>query len=216
MFGFAALLVGCARQDVSESTQDPLALAAAEATAIVQQAQATALIMEARAQATALLQQAQSQPALSTVSETVTPTPMFTTDPNAMPTQAVISPAPLDLSGTPTNVVMPAPVIASQGDVDLINVTFAADSGFIMINFIAPPRLSSELYQGRISVTDEATGEVYDEIPVIPVIGPLIARPVQEGQRSYVMLVNRPPWLLPGALVTVIIADARFEHIPVE
>jgi len=212
-----ALLAGCQRgapvQNASAALPpDLVAQAQAEATAILQQARATALVQQARSQAAALVQTPQEQPTLpvAVAVETI-PEPTV-----AAPAQAVSTPDPAAPPAMPTNVVLEAPIIARQGDVELVNVTFAADSGFIMINFIAPPKLSSELYQGRISVTDEATNEVYDEIPVMPVIGPLIGRPALEGQRSYAMLVNRPPWLRPGALVTVVIADATFEHIPVQ
>jgi hypothetical protein len=65
-------------------------------------------------------------------------------------------------------------------------------------------------------VTDQATQAVYDEIPVMPKIGPLIGKPKQEGQIGYVMLVNEPPWLRPGATVTVVLGKHTFEDVPVE
>jgi hypothetical protein len=214
-----ATLAGCQNQTpvlqaATIQATDLVDQAAAEATAIIQSARATALLEQARAQAAALLQPAQTGAPLPAVSATL--------EPPAAASQAVaaVSPqaAPPAAPGysIPTDIVLPVEPIARQGEVQLLSVTFAADGGFIMVNFIVPPSLASELYQGRLSVTDEATGEVYDAIPVMPVIGPLIGRPIQEGQRGYVMLINRAPQLKPGALATVVIVDARFEHIPVQ
>jgi hypothetical protein len=217
----AGLLVGCqgeapAAGGAASQPPDLLAQAQAEATAIILQARATAVVLQAKSQADALLGTSQAQPdrpaaTLAATAAASTAEPIATAG-----AQETASSALAALPGTPSDLIVEAPVIAHQGDVALINVTLAAEGGFVMINFITPPRLSSELYQGRISVTDEASGEVYDEIPVMPVIGPLIGRPVQEGQRGYAMLINRPPQLQVGALVTVVIADARFEHITVE
>jgi hypothetical protein len=194
---------------------DLVAQAQAEATAIIQQARATALVQEARNQANALLTPAR-QPAFPAASvESITSTEVEHAV-SAVPTQVAGPGEATAQPGMPTDSRLPVTVIARQGDVELIDVTIAPDSGFIFIDFIAPPSLSSQLYQGQISVTDEASGEVYNEIPVMPVIGPLIGRPVLEGQRGYVLLTNRPPWLRTGAVVTVVIAGARFEHIPVE
>jgi hypothetical protein len=211
-------LVGCQNrtpvlQSATVQATDLVDQAAAEATAIIQSARATALLEQARAQAAALLQPAATQAPLPAVSATLE-LPAASQAAGAEPAQATLPPAPG--YSIPTDIVLPVEVIARQGDVQLLGVTFAADSGFIMVNFIVPPSLASEMYHGRFSVTDEATGEVYNEIPVMPVIGPLIGRPIQEGQRGYVMLINRAPQLEPGALVTVVIVDARFEHIPVQ
>jgi hypothetical protein len=67
-----------------------------------------------------------------------------------------------------------------------------------------------------LSITDESSGEVYAEVPVLPIIGPLIARPREYGQPGYFMLVNAPVFLQPGSLVTVKMVDFVFEHITVE
>jgi hypothetical protein len=71
-------------------------------------------------------------------------------------------------------------------------------------------------YQGIVSVTDEGTGTVYNEVPVIPVVGPLFGKPVQDGQRGYVMFVNGPVPLQSGSLVTVTLGDYIFKHLLVK
>lgn len=219
----AVMLAGCAGQSGVENSapaakaQDPLAQAAAEATAIVLQARTTALIIQAQVQATALIEQAQEQPTAVNPAELL---PAATIVPTGLPDNVSSAPPAADESIAPTstasNVVLDQPVIARQGDFELYGVGYAADGGFIMINFRAPPNQVAQIYQGTVSVTDEETGEVYDEIPVIPVIGPMVGRPVEAGQRGYVMLVNRAPSLPPGALVTVILGEVRFEHIQVQ
>ncbi len=50
----------------------------------------------------------------------------------------------------------------------------------------------------------------------MPKIGPLIGRPKVAGQAGYVMLMNAPPYLQPGALVTVVLGAHEFEHVPVQ
>ena len=91
-----------------------------------------------------------------------------------------------------------------EKQVQLINVAFAADGGYLIVNFKAPPRLAVLWQPGELHVVDQATGAKYDNIPFMPKIGRLIGRPVQDGQPGYVMLENRPP-LKPGAKVTVVL-----------
>lgn len=100
--------------------------------------------------------------------------------------------------------------------VQVLSVGFAGDAGMIMVRFLAPPDEAEKWWQGSVSVTDEGNGAVYNEIPVMPKIGPLIGRPKIEGQAGYVMLVNTLPWLRPGATVTVVLGAYIFEHIPVQ
>ena len=218
---FLAVVAGCAARPEIESTSpaaqvlDPLAQAAAEATVIVQKARATAIVLQAEVQAAALIEQAQQPPeAVPSAQIQLLVTPST----NPTPLIQATSQAAAGLQSfqeTPTNMVMDYPVIASQGDFNLLGVTFAADGGFIMVSFTAPPNAVAQLYQGTVSVTDESNGAIYDEIPVMPVIGPLIGRPVELGQRGYVMLSNKPPGLKPGALVTIVLGDVIFEHIQV-
>jgi hypothetical protein len=195
-------------QQTVEPVADLQAQAAAEATAIIQQAQATALLLQAQAQATALIQQAQGREPASTAPASralpvLTPTPGGPAEEESTPAPAAGSPeATAGVTGTAT--------------VELLGVGFAADGAYIIANYKAPPVAAQTFWPGVLSVTDEASGTVFNEVPVMPVIGPLIARPVQEGQIGYVMLVHNPPLLRSGALVTVDLADYHFEHVPVQ
>jgi hypothetical protein len=99
--------------------------------------------------------------------------------------------------------------------VELISVGIGGEGLFVEIYFLAPPSVVGGWYQGYISVTDEATGTVYNEIPVLPVVGPLFGKPVEDGQVGYVMLVNAPVPLQPGSIVTVILGEYIFEHVKV-
>jgi len=173
--------------------------AAAEATAIIRQAQATALLLQAQAQATALLSQA-GAPTAAPSSSPAAPAPIST--------QAPSTPGrPATPAGTPS----PGPLA-----VTVLSVGFAADGAMIIVRFMAPPDVAAKWWPGNVSVVDEAGGTVYNEIPVMPKIGPLIGRPKIQGQSGYVMLVNPPPGLRTGALVTVALGTYRFEHVPVQ
>jgi hypothetical protein len=107
----------------------------------------------------------------------------------------------------------PAP---ERTQVEIVRVGFAAEGAYIIVQFYAPPRMTHAWIQGTVSLIDEASGTVYNEIPVTPVIGPLIGRPAQATQLGYVMLVNAPTPLAPGAKVTVILGDFRQEHLIVQ
>jgi hypothetical protein len=178
---------------------DLLDTAAAEATAIIQQAQATALMLQAQAQATALLSQA-GAPAATPSSSAAAPD-LILSQMTSTPDQAAT------LAGAPS----PEPLA-----VRVLDVSFAAEGAMIMVRFMAPPHEAEKWWPGNVSVVDEASGTVYNEIPVMPTIGPLIGRPKIEGQPGYVMLVNPPPGLRTGALVTVVLGAYRFEHVPVK
>ena len=176
---------------------DLLDSAAAEATAIIQQAQATALVLQAQAQATALVSQAGAAATAPSAAA-----------PSLTPSLALSMP---DLGATPVSSPTPGP-----STVKVLSVGFAAEGAMIMVRFLAPPSEAEKWWPGNVSVVDEASGTVYNEIPVMPTIGPLIARPKVEGQQGYVMLVNPPPGLRTGALVTVVLGAHRFEHLPVQ
>lgn len=206
----AACTAGGGAAPSTAAPPNPMDSAAAEATAIVQRARATALVLQARAQATALIRQAES---------TATPQPGAT---RSLPAAGLTPAPPLastelepSLPATSQGEVMTVPV-TSTTTVEVLGVSLAAESGYIMVQFRAPPRVAQEWWQGRVSVVDEATGTVYNEIPVIPKVGPLIGRPVEEGQLGYVMLVNAPVPLGPGGLVTVVLGAYTFEHLPVQ
>jgi hypothetical protein len=178
--------------------------AAAEATALVQQAEATAIVLQAQVQATALVEQARLAGG--------TPT-------SAVENQLVyVSPTPASMSATPIP-EQETSVISAAGEataVEVLAVDFAAEGGMIMVRFLAPPEEAEKWWPGTVSVMDEGNDVVYREIPVLPKVGPLIGRPKVAGQPGYVMLVNAPPYLEPGVLVTVELGSHRFEHVPVE
>jgi hypothetical protein len=161
------------------------------ATALVQNAQSTALLLKAQAMATALVET------------------MNAPQPGA-PNQIINTPdAP---TATPAASLNPTPQ-GTPGGVQVVDVTTAADGAYIMVEFRAPVRTVKSWYQGRVSVVDESTNSVYAEIPSVGAIGPLISRPVSDGQLGYVMLVNAPASLKKGALVTVVLGDFRQAHL---
>lgn len=212
LLGLCGLLAACegSSPPVTQPapTLDLVQSAAAEATALVQQAQATALVLEARAQATALVEQARLA--------------------GGTPTSAVIDP-PAYASPTPASAGTTPPLLQVGAEtgaavestpeptpVQVLSVSFAGEGGLIMIRFRASPDEAEKWWQGSVAVTDEGNGAIYEEIPVMPKVGPLIGRPKIEGQAGYVMLVNAPPYLRPGALVTVVLGRHEFEHVPVQ
>jgi len=189
--------------------------AALEATAIVERAEATAIVLRAQTTAAALIRGAsgptstpvQPSTSVSVLGASATPVPAVV--PGPVPTSA----APPSPSSTVT-VTTTAQVGAAE--VELLSVGFAAEGNLIIVNYGADPKVAEKFWPGVLSVVDEATGTVYNEVPVMPVIGPLIARPRQEGQLGYVMLVNAPPGLRSGSIVTVILGDFRQEHVTVQ
>jgi hypothetical protein len=184
-------------------TLDLLDSAAAEATALVQQARATAIVLKAKAQATALVEQALLGGG----------TPVAATPEPAI--QASPAPAGEQAEATPSVQAGASPEV-EEIPVQVTSVGFAAEGGMIVVRFLAPPEEAAKWWQGDVSVTDEGNGEVYDEVPVMPKIGPLIGRPKVAGQAGYIMLMNVPPYLQPGALVTVVLGAHEFEHVLVQ
>ncbi len=193
-------------------TLDLLHSAAVEATALVQQAQATAIVLEAQAQATALVEQARR--AGGTPTSAVVNPPVYSSPTPAPPEETLAgSNAGAEGEGAGEADSSPTPVPVP---VEVLSVGFAGEGGMIIVRFLASPDEAEKWWQGSVSVTDEGNGAVYNEIPVMPTIGPLIGRPKIEGQAGYVMLVNTLPWLRPGALVTVVLGTHTFEHMPVQ
>jgi hypothetical protein len=196
--------VACGAQGshATASPPDVLDEAAAQATAIVRQAQATALVLQAQAQATAVMAQA--------INFNPSPTPAPTL---VMPVPAADQPS---ASPIPTALSEAKPAETAPQTVEVLRVGFAGEGGMIHILFRAHPKEAEKWWQGSVSVTDETSGAIYNEIPVMPKIGPLIGRPKREGQLGYVMLTNTPPYLQPGAVVTVKLGNYTFEHVQVQ
>jgi hypothetical protein len=207
-------LGGCARLPNSATVPaaptklDLVEQAAAEATAILQQARATALVLQAQTQATQLIGQAGEAPATAAAPAA--------TEGRVLAVQATPNDPEAPPAATPTANNPEARPPGTENTVELLGVGFAAEGGFIIVNFKAPPSVVQDWWQGQVSVTDEASGTVYNEIPVLPVIGPLIGRPVEAGQIGYVMLTHNPPKLRVGSLVTVVLGEYKFEHVKIE
>ena len=199
LFCLGLSLAACKSQSDAPNEVDLVGTAAAEATQLIQQAQATSLMQEAQRQATALISGSTGQ----TMGSTTTPGAA-----NILPVQ---SPEAQSTSGAGGQIT---PTQTAQGStVELLGVGIGTEGNFIEVYFLAPPAVAGGWYQGNVSVTDESTGNVYNEIPVMPVIGPLFGKPVEDGQKGYVMLVNAPEPLQPGAMVTVKLGEYIFEHI---
>jgi hypothetical protein len=99
--------------------------------------------------------------------------------------------------------------------VRILAIGFASEGAYIHVQFAAPPEVAGGWTQGLVYVVDESSGIEYREIPVAPVIGLLLAKPVRDGQPGYVMLVNTGLSLQEGALVTVVLGNYQFEHVMV-
>jgi copper(I)-binding protein len=162
--------------------------AAGTATALIQDAQSTVIVLKAQAMATALV-------------ETLNAPPPGVTS--------------VEIHSTPS-ATPPKASQTTPGRVEITAVTTAAEGAYIMVEFRAPVRLVESWYQGRVSVTDESSGAVYAEIPTVGTIGLLIGRPRVDGQLGYVMLVNAPAPLASGAQVTVVLGDFKQEHLIIQ
>jgi hypothetical protein len=184
--------------------------AAIEATAIIQRAEATALVLQAQAKATALIQNASAPPAPATAAPTAI---ARTAEATRVSTPSSVASQATEVRATPG---MTATDKAGLSRVELLRVDFAADGKYIYVEFRAPPRVARQWRQGNVSVIDEATGTIYSGIPVAPIIGPLIAQPVHEGQIGYVMLTNDGSGIKSGSVVTVILGDFKQEHVTVK
>jgi hypothetical protein len=103
---------------------------------------------------------------------------------------------------------------AELARVRIVRVTIGADGQYIGVQFTAPPKLVKRWRAGMLGVIDERTKRVYDQIPVVPVLGALFGRPASEGQIGYVMLANVPR-LQPGAVVTVVLGAFRQKHVQI-
>jgi len=97
--------------------------------------------------------------------------------------------------------------------VEFTGISFGADGALITVGFKAPPEVAQGWLDGSIYVVDEASGRIYNEVPVMPVIGPLFARPKESGQSGYVMLTNYDRGIKSGSAVTVVIGFYKREHV---
>ena len=212
-----AYLVGCSPAIQSGSPSpalDPKVKAAAEATALIQSAEATAIVMKAQAMATTLVQNA-SVPGSTSIPAIPTPTPGLAPVATLKPQTAQVTDMTLP---TPTRADLATVTsLADEPQVQLVGVTIAPETGFIVVRFRAPPSVAQKWQQGMVYVIDEATNTQYSAIPIAPLIGALFGRPKYEGQIGYVMFINTPPpGLGAGSVVTVVLGDFRQEHVIVQ
>ena len=128
-----------------------------------------------------------------------------------------------ETSNTPSAVtIYPASEITlaetepDKDGVELIDVSFAADGAYIAVYFRAPPELVNEWWQGRVYVIDETTNKVFGEVPVMPVVGPLIAKPKEPGQSGYFMLNNTGGSIKFKSLLTVVLGKYKRVHVVIE
>ncbi|MCI0519929.1 MAG: hypothetical protein L0Z70_06685 [Chloroflexi bacterium] len=206
------LLFLAACTPAADAAPDLLEQAALEATAIIQSARATALVMQAQATADAL----------------VNPSAFPSATP--LPTR-VTAPAGQSPVATPTLLMMTEPITASlpitdtqaaggtpspaNPEVTLLRVSFGNDGQLIHVQFLAPPEVARNWQQGMLYVIDEETGVQYANIPVAPVLGPLLSKPIRDGQPGYVMLINTNMSLGGNRYLTVILGDYRWEHVKI-
>jgi hypothetical protein len=99
--------------------------------------------------------------------------------------------------------------------VQLLNVGMVEDGVMIIVNFKGPPELVDKWNQGSIYLVDEATGTAFNQIAVAPVIGPLLAKPRDDGQPGYAILVNPGYGIRPGMTVTAVLGKYKREHVMV-
>jgi hypothetical protein len=110
------------------------------------------------------------------------------------------------------------PLAASEPDTDgvqLLNIGMVEDGAMIIVNFKGPAKLVDKWNQGSIFLVDEATGTAFDQIAVAPVIGPLFAKPKEDGQSGYAMLNNPGYGIRPGMTVTAVLGKYKREHVVV-
>jgi hypothetical protein len=213
-------MVGCTSPAAVSPAGNPKEQAAIEATAIIQRAQATALVLQAQAEATVLVRAANTAGVASTpspASKVSVPPPLRTRPPAATSesaSAAATTATPL-ASATGKPMDGDTPETTNAGAVELLGVEVGRESGLILVQFKAPPSLARRWQQGSVYVVDEATGSVYSEIPVAPVVGPLFGRPKVVGQTGYVMFSNAPVALQAGSGVTVVLGDFKQEHVTV-
>jgi hypothetical protein len=197
----ALAFVGCSTGGPTRS-EDGARLgdeAAAQATAIIEQARATAIVLQAQATAEAMIRQATGSMATSVALDTPGPTT-----------------APAVATSTPEadQPFLTTPVSPASEAIQVLSVQIAVDGAMVIVNFKAPVSVARSWAQGSVFVVDEATGDVYANIPTLPSVGPLFGRPKEDGQVGYVMLAN-VPGLGPGAVVTVVLGEFKKEHVVV-
>jgi hypothetical protein len=212
----SAWLVGCsptvptgASSPAASTGPNPVEKAAAQATAMIQSAEATAMVLQAQAKATTLVQSA----GVAQATPLPTPMPLATLLPSVSQATSTALPSLAPVAELTT------PEEADTDAVQLVRVEVGNESGLILVQFKAPPALARKWQQGSVYVVDEATSALYNEIPVLPIVGPLFARPKAAGQIGHVMFTNATPGasgLHRGSVVTVVLGAFKQEHVTVQ
>jgi hypothetical protein len=167
---------------------------------IIQRAEATAMVLQYQAQATLLIQNANA--------------------PASAPDQTAYSPSPgiIQVPITPqgTNTILQATTPPTQAveesEVKLLGVSLGTESGLILVQFKAPPALARHWQQICTSSMKQLVPFITK--PVMPVIGPLFARPNCRSDCGGCGQCTVP--LQSGALVIVYLGEYIFEHVQVK
>jgi hypothetical protein len=123
---------------------------------------------------------------------------------------------PLTLTLKPLDLIKPALKEPDEDGAELLGVRFAADGGYIMVEFKSPRELAQNWNEGSIFLLDEKTGITYWDIPQVPILGLLLGRPLEEGQKGYAMFKNIEGGIKPGSVLTVVLGDYKREHISIK
>jgi hypothetical protein len=164
--------------------------AARTSTALIDDARATLMIIEAQRIATSIVENS-----FGPVSE-------------QPPEFAYTSQAPTPISAISN---LPTP-----SGVEIVDVTLNAGGTFIIIQFKAPPRVAETWGYEDVYLVDEALNGVYRNIPRNGSADLYFARPKENGQVGYVMLVNSPYPLKVGDLVTVFLDGYQQQHLRIK
>ena len=123
---------------------------------------------------------------------------------------------PITLSLKPLSSIELALKEPDPDGAELLSVRFAAESGYVMVEFKSPRELAENWQEGSIFFVDEKTGITYWDIPQVPVLGLLLGKPLEEGQKGYAMFKNIAEGIKPGSVVTVVLGNYKREHITVK
>jgi hypothetical protein len=99
---------------------------------------------------------------------------------------------------------------------ELLGVRFAAEGGYVMVEFKSPRELAENWNEGSIFLLEEKTGITYWDIPQVPVLGLLLGKPQEEGQKGYAMFKNIAAGIKTGSVVTVVLGNYKREHINIK
>jgi hypothetical protein len=99
---------------------------------------------------------------------------------------------------------------------ELLGVRFAAEGVYVMVEYKSPRELAENWREGSIYFIDEKTGTAYWDIPEVPVLGLLLGKPQEDGQKGYAMFKNISAGIKLDSIVTVVLGNYKREHIIVK